>query len=373
LKCCHLGECGSCSLYEMKYDEQLEMKKDNLRKLLEPFYNRNITAFTSEKESFRARAEYKIYHKEDSVFYAMRHLDKKAYVTLEECKMVSQPIQKRMWKLLDLVNECDELKNRLFGVEFLSSSTDDVLITMLYHRKLDELWMQKAKFLENELSAKIIGRSRKQKIVMSEEFVTETLNINGKSYHYRHYEQSFTQPNTRVNEKMIEWAVKQAKLYGKGDFCELYAGSGNFTLPMSQIFEKVIATEISKRSIYAAKQNCKLNNINNITFIRMSSEEFTEALEKVRTFTRLKNIDLDSFNIETILVDPPRAGLDEQTKNLISKFDTIIYISCNPNTLARDLETLCKTHNVKDAALFDQFPYTGHLEAGVILTRITND
>ncbi|WOE71027.1 tRNA (uridine(54)-C5)-methyltransferase TrmA [Hydrogenimonas thermophila] len=367
--CKHFSECGSCSLYEMEYSEQLEMKKENLQKLLEPFFDKNITAFSSEKEYFRARAEYKIYHKDNSVFYAMRHLDKKAFVTLEECKMVSQPIQKRMWKLLEIVNECDELKNRLFGVEFLSSSTDDVLITMLYHRKLDESWMQKAKTLENELSAKVIGRSRKQKIVLSEEFVTETLNINGKSYHYLHYEQSFTQPNTKVNEKMIEWAVNQAKSYEKGDFCELYAGSGNFTLPISNLFEKVIATEISKRSIYAALENCKLNNINNITFIRMSSEEFTEALEKVRTFTRLKDIDLDSFDIGTILVDPPRAGLDEQTKSLISKFDTIIYISCNPNTLARDLETLCKTHNVKDAALFDQFPYTHHMEAGVVLTK----
>ena len=101
----------------------------------------------------------------------------------------------------------------------------------------------------------------------------------------------------------------------------------------------------------------------------MSSEEFTQALEKVRTFTRLKDIELDSFDIGTILVDPPRAGLDKQTKSLISKFDTIIYISCNPNTLARDLETLCKTHKVEDAVLFDQFPYTHHMEAGVVLTK----
>ena len=369
MNCCHFGECGSCLMYEMKYDEQLEIKRDSLQKLLEPFYSGDITVFSSEKEFFRARAEYKIYHKDSLVFYAMRHLDKNSFVTLKECKMVSLPIQKRMWKLLELVNECNELKNRLFGVEFLSSTTDDVLITMLYHRKLDENWIQKAKLLENELSAKIIGRSRKQKIVLSKEFVTETLNINGKSYHYRHYEQSFTQPNTKVNEKMIEWAIKQAKTYGKGDFCELYAGSGNFTLPMANLFKKVIATEISKRSIYAALQNCKLNSIDNITFIRISSEEFTQALEKERTFTRLRDIDLDNFDIGTALVDPPRAGLDEQTKNLISKFDTIIYISCNPNTLIKDLERLCKTHIVEDFALFDQFPYTHHMEAGAVLTK----
>jgi len=367
--CQHFSKCGSCLLHGIGYGEQLKIKKESLQKLLEPFYSENITVFSSEKEFFRARVEYKIYHKNGLVFYAMRHLDKNSFVTLKECKIASQSIQKRMWRLLEFINECDELKRYLFGIEFLSASTDDVLIIMLYHRKLDENWIQKAKLLEDMLSAKIIGRSKKQKIVLSEEFVTETLNINGKNYHYRHYEQSFTQPNTKVNEKMIEWAIKQAKTYGNGDFCELYAGSGNFTLPMANLFKKVIATEVSKRSIYAALQNCRLNGINNISFIRMSSEEFTQALKKVRTFTRLKDVELDSFDIKTTLVDPPRAGVDEQTKVLISKFDTIIYISCNPNTLSKDLKMLCKTHKVKSVALFDQFPYTYHLETGVVLTK----
>ena len=369
MKCCHFSKCGSCSFYNVSYDEQLIIKKDNLKKLLGEYYDKEIVVYPSQKEYFRARAEYKIYHKENSTFYAMHSLDKKSFITLKECKIASQPIQKRMWRLLEIINECDELKNHLFGVEFLSSSTDDVLITMLYHRKLDDLWIQKAKIVEDRLNAKIIGRSRKQKIVISKEFVTEILNIDGKKYYYKHYEQSFTQPNTKISEKMIEWVVKQAKSYGEGDFCELYAGNGNFTLPMSQIFKKVIATEISKRSIYSALENCKLNNIDNITFIRISSEEFTQALKRVRTFNRLKDVDLDSFDIGTILIDPPRAGLDKETKHLILGFDTIIYISCNPKTLVRDLKTLCKTHKIKNVAFFDQFPYTHHMEVGVILKK----
>ena len=367
--CKHFGACGSCALYDMDYDAQLAMKKGKLGELLDPFYRGAMTPFASLDGHFRARAEYKIYRDDSGLHYAMRHLDKKAIVTLEMCPMVAEPIQKRMWKLLELVNLDEILKNRLFGVEFLSTTTDDVLITMLYHRKLDDVWTEKAKMLESELHAKIIGRSRKQKIVLSEEYVTETLHVNGKAYRYRHYEQSFTQPNPKVNEKMIGWAMEQARRFKIGDFCELYAGAGNFTIPLASLFEKVIATEISKRSIYAALENCKLNGVENITFVRMSSEEFTEALEKKRTFTRLREVDLDAFDIGTILVDPPRAGLDEGTRKLIARFDTIIYISCNPQTLARDLETLCETHCIEDAALFDQFPYTPHMEAGVVLTK----
>ena len=71
----------------------------------------------------------------------------------------------------------------------------------------------------------------------------------------------------------------------------------------------------------------------------------------------------------TVLVDPPRAGLDEASIGLISKIENIIYISCNPETLARDLKTLTQTHEVMEAAMYDQFPHTAHVESGVFLKK----
>ena len=130
---------------------------------------------------------------------------------------------------------------------------------------------------------------------------------------------------------------------------------------------RVIATEISKTSIKSAKENCALNGVENIDFIRMSSEEFVEARNKVREFTRLKDVDLDSYKFSTIFLDPPRAGLDDTTTKLSQDFENIIYISCNPETLHRDLEELTKTHTIEKFALFDQFAYSNHIESGVIL------
>ena len=95
----------------------------------------------------------------------------------------------------------------------------------------------------------------------------------------------------------------------------------------------------------------------------------TEALNGVREFTRLKEIDLKSYDFSTVLVDPPRAGLDEASIGLISKIENIIYISCNPETLARDLKTLTQTHEVMEAAMYDQFPHTAHVESGVFLKK----
>jgi tRNA (uracil-5-)-methyltransferase len=300
----------------------------------------------------------------------MGNIEKNGAITIEECPKVIEPIQKRMWKLLEMVNNSPEvLKKKLFAVEFLATSADECLITMLYHRKLDEAWSQEAKVLEHELDAKVMGRSRKQKVILSDEYVTEKLEIDGKTFSYVQYEGGFTQPNPAVNIKMIEWAIKQAKTVGYGDFLEAYCGLGNFTLPVSHYFGKVLATEISKNSINAAKQNCALNDIENITFARLSSEEMTEALQGKREFTRLKGIDLDSYRFSTVLVDPPRAGLDEGTTQLISDIEHIIYISCNPETLARDLETLAQTHEVLEAAIYDQFPHTDHVESGVFLKK----
>ena len=101
----------------------------------------------------------------------------------------------------------------------------------------------------------------------------------------------------------------------------------------------------------------------------MSSEEFTEALNGVREYRRLKELDLNSYRFSTILVDPPRSGLDRDTEKMVSRFDHILYISCNPETLHKNLQSICKTHTVQAMAMFDQFPYTHHRECGVLLKK----
>ena len=369
MRCVHFGACGSCSLYDKSYPAQLAEKMVSLSTMLAPFYQGAITPYPSPRIHYRARAEYKVYHDESGAHYAMRHLNKRAFVRLRECPMVLSSIEERMWPLMEIVNEEERLSDKLFGIEFLSAKSGETLTTMLYHRRLDEAWRERAEALSQRLKMKLIGRSRGQKVVLDDEYITESLDVDGRTYRYRHYEQSFTQPNPFVNEKMIGWAMEQARRFGRGDLCELYAGAGNFTIPLSHLFERVIATEISKRSIKAAQENCRLNGVENITFVRMSSEEFTEALQGTRIFRRLAGIDLNRYDLRTVLVDPPRAGLDEGTRALIALFDTILYISCNPETLIRDLQTLSKSHRVMDAALFDQFAYTPHMEAGVLLVR----
>jgi len=130
----------------------------------------------------------------------------------------------------------------------------------------------------------------------------------------------------------------------------------------------VVATEIARSSIRCAEYNIALNQINNVRVLQMSAEDVSAALSQGQ---QLKSIDLAGLQLNTILVDPPRAGLDPATEQLVSRFDDILYISCNPETLAHNLQTLCKTHQVQTFALFDQFPYTHHIECGVWLKKTT--
>ena len=181
-------------------------------------------------------------------------------------------------------------------------------------------------------------------------------------------ENAFTQPNAAINQQMITWAM-HAVGTSSHDLLELYCGNGNFTLPLATQFEHVLATEISKRSVASAQTAAQMNKVDNVAFVRMSSEEFSEALKGDVEKRRLQDIDLTSYDFGTVLVDPPRAGLDDLTLNVVSEYQRILYISCNPETLIQNIEALSDKFDVTKAALFDQFPYTHHIEAGVLLER----
>jgi len=371
MTCEYFGVCGSCNLGGVSYEEQLATKIDIEKQRFNALWDKEFDIIKSSDGAFRNRAEFRIWktfdEKNDYIIdYAMNDKEKRPLI-IKSCSIVSDDISKIMPILLENLSSDDDLNYKLFSAEFLSSTTSDMLVTLIYHRALNENWNLKAKELEKKLNIKIIGRSRKQKVILTDDCIEESLPINGEIFKFIYKEGGFTQPNQKVNIQMIEWVLNNMTAYD--DLCELYCGGGNFTIPLSKKFNRVIATEISKTSIKSAKENCALNNVENIDFIRMSSEEFVEARNKVRDFTRLKDIDLDSYNFSTIFLDPPRAGLDETTTKLSAEFENIIYISCNPETLCRDLVELIKTHTIERFAFFDQFAYSNHIESGVILKR----
>ena len=354
------------------YDQQLADKISRIKQAFQSFTMPDLEAFCSDPLHYRMRAEFRMWHDGDNLDHVMFDQTTKQKYPVNQFPPASEIINAVMAKLVALLKHNQVLRRKLFQIDYLSTLTNEILVTLVYHKPLDEEWESEAQnlcaLLRTEFKIDIIGRSKKQKILLDKDYVLEELPVNNRLYKFKQIENSFTQPNASVNSKMLEWALDVTQNC-KGDLLELYCGAGNFSLPLAQNFNQVLATEISKSSVAAAQCNISLNEINNVTILRMSSEEFVQALNNERTFRRLEGVNLHDYDCQTVLVDPPRSGLDDDTLLMVQGYANIVYISCNPDTLKDNLAVLQGTHDIVRFALFDQFPYTHHVESGVYLQK----
>ena len=353
------------------YTQQLDEKTLHLKELMADFAMPELEVYQSAATHYRMRAEFRVWHDGDDMYYAMFDSnDPKTPIRVDQFPVASKLINELMPALLDKVRDVTVLRHKLFQVDFLTTQTGEALISLLYHKPIDDEWERAARELNACFPAcHFIGRSRKKKIVLTRDFVMETLTVNGQKYHYQQVENSFTQPNAGISEKMLEWAL-DATQDCSGDLLEMYCGNGNFSIPLARRFDRVIGTEIAKVSVNSAALNIAMNGMKNVDVVKMASEDVSAALNGEAELPKaLAQAGMASLSPSVVLVDPPRAGLDDATVELVRKVDKILYISCNPETLKNNLQALSSTHKVTRFALFDQFPYTHHMEAGVFLER----
>ena len=304
----------------------------------------------------------------------------KKTVLVDSFPMGSDAMRAAMPSVRSLVERDDaNLRRRLFQVEFLTATSGDVVATMCYHRKLDEEWVKAAEGMREEmnrmhpeLNVSIVGRANRMRKVIGNAFVMENVHLDGTVLKYKQLEGQFAQPNAQIATEMLKFARSCcAPSSNTNDFLELYCGNGHFTVALSPFFRTCLSTEISKTNIAAARENIEMNGIKNTHVVRLSAEEVVQAIDGERVFTRLKDtqLDLTTLNIKTVLVDPPRAGCGPEVSKMLQRFENIVYISCNVETLAEDMLILSETHDMKRFAVFDQFPYTPHLECGAYLVK----
>lgn len=355
------------------YQAQLDEKCERLTRLFAGYPLPKLEVHASPAEYYRMRAEFRIWHEGDDLFHCMYAPATREIIRVDQFPTASRLINQLMPVLLEGLRPQPVLRRKLFQIDYLSTQSGQIVVSLLYHRKLEAEWQQAAEALQADLRAKgfdlqLIGRAHKQKICLGNDFVVEQLNVAGRQLTYKQVENSFTQPNAAINEQMLGWALDVTR-GSEGDLLELYCGNGNFSIALAQNFRKVLATEIAKPSVDSAQYNIAANGVDNLIILRMSAEEFTMAMRGEREFNRLKGVDLSAYQCNTIFVDPPRAGLDDATVKLVQDYDNILYISCNPETLQANMQVLGETHEIARFALFDQFPWTHHMEAGVYLKR----
>jgi len=361
------------------YDSQLQQKVDAVKALIPQAKDAAWEVHASPKTAFRLRCNFQVWHEAEGekLYYVMYDGDNERRTPL---RVVDFPrgcaeTQRLMPLVLEALRGDDVLRDKCHEVRFHTTLRGSSVVVLVYNRPIDndKTLKTKAEKLAKTLQVVLVGRSSKFRVTLNGDAprVRETLKVAGKDVHLYQLEGEFSQPNGSVCEKMVTWAVERTTS-SKNDLLELYCGNGNFTIPMSRNFRKVLATEVSKANTECARENLTANEVKNVQFARLNAKETADALQEgARPFKRLTEagVDLSKLKLETLFVDPPRAGLEPAAIGLARTFETVVYVSCNPETLADDIEQLSHTHDVTHAAVFDQFPYTRHCEAGVLLKK----
>ena len=176
---------------------------------------------------------------------------------------------------------------------------------------------------------------------------------------YRIYPNTFFQLNTAQAKKMYDLVLKACKLSRKERVLDAYCGVGTIGLYLAHMAKEVVGIEYNKDAVIAANENAKINKIKNSTFLQGDAKELLPKMLK------------EGQEFDILVVDPPRVGLGEEFINTIieAKIPRLVYASCNPATLAKDLEVLSKIYQIKYITPLDMFPQTAHVETVVLLSR----
>ena len=332
-------------------------KFHKLKHQLSASYKKEIITNLSPASSYRSRCEFGY----KNGFYTMVKDGKK--ILLDHYDLPVSAIQNIMKPLLSQININPLINKKLFQINFRAVN-QVILVTLIYHKPLDQCWLEAVKMIENKLPINVIGRSKKQLLASNLTELEDYIDINPSYYLYQN-DKTFYQPNAFLMPKMVKLVISLIK--NPRDLLELYCGCGTFTIPLSYTFNNIFATENNRDSISYLKKSISKNDIKNIFYARLSDIELMDAL-KGRIFRRLEDVDLKNFDFSHILVDPPRSGLSNNITEILNKFDNIIYISCNPDTFQRDLNNL-KDYKIEKLEVFDQFSNTPHIELIALLIK----
>jgi 23S rRNA (uracil1939-C5)-methyltransferase len=357
--CPYFGKCGGCQWQHVKYEYQLQSKKRITADLLERIGKINeppvmeINAGESEWY-YRNRVRFQIGVAKSSVNLGFAVYNSNEVVDIETCYIVKKPI-------VELLKKIRELKDELVGLydlEVYYSEKEENFIFYGITRSITAL--NKIRKLPELFKGGIFfDKKTKRSVNIKMPSLNYFLKTAIDNYSIKITAGGFLQANQYVNTLILNTLFEELENSKDLKLLELYAGCGNFTVTLSKLFKHVVAVEGSHVSVQALEENLYRNNIKNVVTVRNDVKE-----EVVKNFHLKKKYDV-------IFIDPPRIGAKEVVTYLphlgASK---IIYLSCNPSTMARDIQMLVNAgFNLEKVIPFDMFPQTFHIETLSILRR----
>ena len=326
--------CGGCNLNHVSYEDENNFKEEKIKQLVEKYTN--IDSSLVQEITYDERNNYRnkiVLHGSNNKL-GLYQKQSNDIVEIDKCILVDDRIN----EIINLLNHIN--KNIEEATIKISNDQKEIMVEI------------KGEILDTYELINTVDV-----LIINNEYLSDKHQIINPIGNKKYYESisSFFQVNKTLTEKLYNEALKVVKEDKPNQVLDLYCGTGTIGIYISDYCNKIIGIDYNKSNIEDANKNKELNNCNNIEFI----------CDKVEN-------QIDKFNnIDLIVVDPPRAGLDTKTKDYLKKInpEKIIYISCDPVTLVRDLNDLDETYKVNFIKPFNMFPRTYHCESISVLER----
>lgn len=382
-ECPHFAVCGGCTYQNLPYEEQIRLKSNQLRELLndaikEPYLFEEVKESPC-REMYRNKMEFSFGDEEkDGPLALGMHKRGSFYdiVTVDKCRIVDEDYRKILSCVLDYFKEEKvPFYHKMRHVGYLrhllvrkGAKTGEILVVLVTSSQMevpDKPWVERLLklSLDGELSgilhtyndslADVVQSDRTELLYGRDYFYEELLGLK-----FRISPFSFFQTNSLGAEVLYETARAYIGDTKDKVIFDLYSGTGTIAQMLAPVAEQVVGVEIVEEAVEAAKENARLNGLSNCRFIAGDV---------------LKVVDGLSEKPDLIVLDPPRDGVHPKALQKIIDFgvERIVYISCKPTSLARDLELLqgCG-YRVERACGVDMFPFTSHVECVVLMSRV---
>lgn len=357
--CDYYHECGGCNLQHLQHDEQIVAKNIKLQELMQKQGVERcemVDPIVCDDKGYRRRARISLmFNKQtNQLDFGFRKKQSKAIVNVRHCPVLVNELDQHLTSLYELLNSFKS-KKHLGHVELVQADNGSVLLIrhLVDFNKIDHQALI-SYCEERDLILYLMPESDVLNHVCGEK---PYYLIDGAKIYFT--PKDFIQVNGDVNKKMVHQALSWLEPKEDDVVLDLFCGLGNFSLPLAQKVQSVVGIEGVDEMVQRAQENAKSNKLSNVTFYQANLEESIDDQVWARTkFTK-------------ILLDPARAGAAGVMQTVAKlKPQTVVYVSCNPATLARDSQLLIQHgYKLTRLGMLDMFPHTGHLESMALFER----